>query len=65
MNTTPPDMAGSLAHNEYRCCACGGIFAKGWSDNEAQAELAATFPGANTEDCDLVCDDCFKLMGLG
>lgn len=51
--------------NEYKCTCCKGIFTKGWSDEEAKAELADTFPGFEEEECDLVCDDCYKKMGFG
>jgi hypothetical protein len=44
--------------NEYKCAACGGVFEKGWSDEEALAELDETF-GVPVECCDIVCDDCF------
>jgi uncharacterized protein with PIN domain len=50
-----------LDDNEYRCAACGGIFEKGWSDEEAAGELASTFK-VPADDCSLVCDDCYKLM---
>jgi hypothetical protein len=47
---------------EFRCAACGGVFDKGWSDDEAAAELGRAFPGFTTDDCDLVCDDCYDRM---
>ena len=46
--------------NEYKCAMCKGIFEKEWSDEEAEAELESTFKGTPTEDCELVCDDCYK-----
>jgi hypothetical protein len=49
---------------QYKCAACGGVFDKGWSDEEAAAELAEKFAGHQQEDCDVVCDDCFKKMGF-
>lgn len=45
---------------QYRCAQCGKVFDKGWSDEEAAAELGRTFPGFEIEDCAVVCDDCFK-----
>lgn len=48
----------------YICASCGGTFDKGWSDDEAEAELASTF-AVPKEDCDIVCDDCYKAMGFG
>lgn len=53
-----------IGPNEYKCAACGGVFEKGWTDEEAKEELGTTFPGIGAEDCDLVCDDCFKKMGF-
>ena len=50
--------------NQYRCSMCGGVFDKGWSDDEAKKELDATFPGIKVEDCDVVCDDCYKKIGF-
>jgi hypothetical protein len=60
-----PQLGGlsAMKPNEYKCAACGGVFEKGWSDEEALAELDATF-GVPVEDCALVCDDCYREMGL-
>jgi hypothetical protein len=54
-----------LKTNEYKCEACGGVFEKGWSDDEAVAELDATFGGVPVEDCAIICDDCYRKMGFG
>lgn len=51
--------------NEYECAVCHGVFETGWSDEEATAELGETFPGIGKQDCAIVCDDCYKAMGLG
>jgi hypothetical protein len=57
---------GPLARNEYRCDACGGIYSHGWTEEEARAEQAATFPWLQPEDATIVCDDCYRaVMGLG
>ncbi len=50
--------------NEYKCAACGKIFESDWADDEAAAELNETF-GALVEDCNIVCDDCYRKMGFG
>lgn len=50
--------------NTYTCSLCGETFDKGWSDEEAEAELASTFAVPKV-DCNLVCDDCYKAMGFG
>jgi hypothetical protein len=44
----------------YRCACCGQTFEKGWSDAEAQAEAAQAFGVTTTENCALVCDDCYQ-----
>jgi hypothetical protein len=46
--------------NEYQCAACGEVFPKGWSDEEAIAELGEDWPGVGVADCDIICDDCDK-----
>ena len=48
-------------NNEYKCAFCGGVFLKGWSDEESEKELNEDFPGWTPEDCNLVCDDCYKV----
>jgi hypothetical protein len=44
----------------FTCALCGGVFEKGWTDEEAAAERAAN--GWTGTDCDVTCDDCFKLL---
>ena len=51
-----------MKENEYQCVACQGIFEKGWSDEEAIAELKENFGDHDIDDCELVCDDCYKQM---
>lgn len=51
-----------MKKNEYKCAICGGVFEKGWDDEEALAELNDNFPNVEIEDCDVVCDDCYKKM---
>lgn len=56
-------MSQQLAVDEYRCAVCGGVFTKGWSDEEAKAEAATLFQQQpETHDMAVVCDDCFKQM---
>lgn len=50
--------------NEFTCSVCGNTYEKGRSDEEAVEELSTHFPGFEVEDCDVVCDNCFKQMGL-
>jgi hypothetical protein len=44
----------------YTCAMCGGTFEKGWSDEDAAAELEANCPGMPREACAIICDDCFN-----
>ena len=46
--------------DEYKCNVCKEIFKKGLTDKEAEEQLNKEFPGTITEECDLVCDDCYK-----
>ncbi|MEA3042954.1 MAG: hypothetical protein QOH47_792 [Sphingomonadales bacterium] len=46
----------------YTCSACRQTLDKGWADEEAAAELGATFPGHSVAECDLVCDDCHRQL---
>jgi rubredoxin len=46
-----------MNENQYRCDNCGGVFDKGWSDEEAAAERDAA--GFVDVDCAVVCDDCY------
>jgi|GEM_PF-6420320 len=49
----------------YTCYACGGVFKKGWSDEEATAEREQDFPNHTDEEMELVCDDCYKKYSPG
>lgn len=52
-----------LASDEYRCSMCRGIFKKGWTDEEAEAEQEANGWGSlPPEECAVVCDDCYQQM---
>jgi len=48
-----------MTNNEYTCEKCQGTFIKGWSDEEAKAELDRNFPGMEIENCAMICDDCY------
>ena len=49
----------------FTCEGCGQTFEKEWSDSEAMAESREIF-GDNwkQEDLAVICDDCFKGLGL-
>ena len=51
----------------YTCEMCGETYERGWTDEEAAAEFLATFgrPPEPGETDAIVCDDCYKTLGLG
>ena len=51
--------------DEYQCAACGGMFEKGWTDEEADAERKELFPNLAESESAIVCDDCFKKVVFG
>lgn len=53
-----------LIVGRYRCYLCLGVFDKGWTDEEAKAEAAVNFPGHVPQEEDLVCEHCFRKLGL-
>ena len=48
--------------NEFRCGICGGIFTKGWLEEEAEKECVKTFGTkmAHGDDRIVICDDCYQ-----
>ena len=44
----------------YKCAVCGGVFEKGLTEEEAQAELKENFGDIPVSECDIVCDDCYQ-----
>lgn len=46
--------------NKYQCAECGGVFEKGWTEEEAVAEMQENFGAIDVKDCVLVCDDCYQ-----
>lgn len=51
-----------MTGSDFRCAACGKIFEKAWTDEEAAAELAESFTGFEPSDCAIVCEDCYQEM---
>lgn len=43
---------------------CEKEFDQGWTEEEAEAELSENFPGFDKSECKVVCDDCYKKLGL-
>ena len=51
----------SAGNDTYECARCHGVFEKVWSDEEAAAEMEATWqpqPGPLA----VICDDCYQQM---
>ena len=51
-----------MKDNEFKCAMCGGIFEKGWTDEEAMKECKENFGEkmASAEDYEVVCNDCYQ-----
>ena len=52
----------AVCPNQYCCAACGEVFDKGWTDEEAVAELAKAFPGSDKSECSMVCEGCYWMI---
>lgn len=51
--------------NTYTCARCRKTYERVRSDEEAIAEKNALFPDWPLDECDLICDNCFrKLMHI-
>lgn len=55
-----------VAADEYKCSSCGGIFKKGWTDEEAHAEHVERFGREPAMEVDggtdvLICENCNAL----
>ena len=52
--------------NEYKCSTCGGVFEKGWTEEEAKQEAKEN--GFIISESCLICDDCYndimKIMSI-
>jgi hypothetical protein len=55
-------VANTIGKDEYRCEGCGGVFKKGWSDEEALAELKEVWGDIPVSECGVICDDCNQLF---
>lgn len=56
-----------LNEKEYKCDFCGKIFFfvrdETWSEDKANEEYISYFPGHAMKNRDIVCDDCWKIVG--
>ena len=50
-----------MRKDKYKCAKCWGIFTKGWSDEECEAEYKERFNNHQWESA-TVCDTCYKSM---
>ena len=51
-----------MKNNKFKCYRCKNIFRKGLTDAEAEKQLEKEFPGYIAEECEVVCDNCYKEM---
>lgn len=49
----------------YVCAVCQQTFEEDWTEEEALAELQENFGNYTPEECDIVCDDCYKKILSG
>ena len=49
-----------MKKNEYKCEACGEIYEKGWTDEEAMEEADSIWGNELGDDPAIICDDCFQ-----
>lgn len=45
---------------QFICALCREKFEKGWTEDEAQTELAENFPGFDVSECNVLCADCYR-----
>ena len=50
-----------MKNNEFKCVICEKTFEKAQTEEEAEAELEDNYPGYSTEECELVCGDCYDI----
>jgi hypothetical protein len=48
----------------FRCDGCQRVLSKKWSDDDAIAEMQQRFPGVDTSNVLLLCDDCVDKVKL-
>lgn len=49
-----------VRENEYQCALCEELFTKTWDDQEAMAETVKIFGPVPQDQCEIVCDNCFR-----
>jgi len=51
-----------MTSRTFKCALCQEEFESAWTEEEALAELKKTFD-IPKEECDVVCDECYKKLG--
>jgi hypothetical protein len=46
----------------YHCASCGGVFRKGWTEAEAEAEYRRDFGHLGSVKRCEICDDCYARL---
>lgn len=52
-----------MKKNEYKCASCQNVYTKGWTDEEANKEgkeLWGVENATESEEMEVICDDCFN-----
>lgn len=58
---SPTELKKKIKKNEFRCEACGEIYGKAWSDEEANKEADAIWTKEERATPQaVICDDCFQ-----
>ena len=47
---------------EFKCAECKKTFYKALTDEESKLRSEAVFGEMDISNCDIVCDDCFKII---
>lgn len=60
------DAIAPVPEGSYRCANCSGVFEfdPKWSDEDARQEAAGLFTPNELVNAAVVCDDCYRRMGL-
>lgn len=57
-------MTAPVSSGSFTCAHCGGTFIKGWTDEEALTAAARDFPDLKPQDAAVICEDCYRKLGL-
>lgn len=51
-----------MTPQEYTCARCGETYESGWSEEEMLEEKTQLFGDVSKEECEVLCDNCFKYL---